>query len=94
MKKVQMRKYGGKAYIRLENNRWLRRGGILAIIDLDKSCYAKVTRDFLSRREKDGRLIVASGGLPKSFIVYDDTRKEESYLSAFGVETLRGRIES
>ena len=77
----------------LENNRWVRKDGIIAVIDLDKSCYSRVTRSFLEKREKDGRLIVASSGLPKSFVVYDDGRREESYLSSLGVEALRGRIQ-
>ena len=76
----------------LENSRWLRRDGIIAVVDLDKSCYSRVTRDFLRQREKDGRLIVASSGLPKSFLVYDDGQREESYLSALGTDALRGRI--
>ena len=78
--------------MQLENNRWLRKNGIVALIDLDKSCYSRTTRAFLRRRENDGRLIVASSGLPKSFIVYDDGRREESYLSALGVDALRKRI--
>lgn len=91
MKRTGIRRYGEKAYVRLENNRIIRKSGILAIVDLDRATYAHVTRDFLRRREKDGRLIVVSTGLPKSFIVYDDGVREETYLSSLGVETMRGR---
>ena len=92
MKTVSIRRYGKRAYVPLENNRWVRKNGILALIDLDRACYSRVTRRFLSVREKDGRLIVASSGLPKSFVVYDDGAREESYLSSLGVEALKGRI--
>ena len=93
MKRINIRRYGEKQYIQLENSRWMRKSGIVAIIDLDKSCYGKITRKFLSQREKDGRLIVASDGLPKSFVVYDDGRREESYLSVFGVDALKKRVQ-
>ena len=92
MKKIGIRRYGGRAYVQLENNRWVKKNGIVAIVDLDRSTYSRVTRDFLSQREKDGRLIVASDGLPKSFVIYDDGRKEQSFLSALSVDALRGRI--
>ena len=93
MKRINISRYGEKQYIQLENSRFVRKSGILAIVDFDKSCYSKVTRKFLSQREKDGRLIVASDGLPKSYVVYDDGRREESYLSVFGVDALRKRVE-
>ena len=93
MKLIRINRYGEKQYIQLENNRFVRKSGVVAIVDFDKSCYSRVTREFLSRREKDGRLIVASDGLPKSFVVYDDGKREESYLSVFGVDALRKRVE-
>ena len=94
MKTVDIRTYGKRAFTLLENSRWVRKDGIVAIIDLDRSCYSRVTRDFLARREKDGRLIVASDGLPKSFIVYDDGIREESYLSVFGAEAIKKRVKT
>ena len=92
MKTVNIRRYGKKAYIQLENNRWVKKDGVLAIVDVDRACYARVSRAFLAQRERDGRLIVASDGLPKSFVVYDDGRREESYLSVFNVDSLKKRF--
>lgn len=94
MKTVAIRRYGDRAYVKLENHRFIRKSGIVAIVDLDRSCYSRVTRNFLSCREKSGRLIVASDGLPRSFVIYDDGLREESYLSALSVETLRARTET
>lgn len=92
MKKVAIRRYGERAYVQLENCRWVKKNGIVAVVDLDRATYSRHTRDFLERREKDGRLIVASGGLPKSFVVYDDGTREESFLSSLGVDALRRRL--
>ena len=91
MKKVNIRRYGERAYTQIENNRWLRSGGILAIVDLDKSTVSKISRNFLSGKEKEGLVITASAGLPKSFIVYDDGRKEQIILSVFSPDILKKR---
>ena len=93
MKKVNKRRYGSSAYIQLENNRWLKKEGILLIGDLDKSTtWSAATRKFLGKREKEGMVTTVSYGLPKSFIVYEDGRKEQIYLSVFAPEVLKRRL--
>ncbi len=93
MKKVSIRGYGKNAYMRLENNRWLRVGGIVAIVDLDRSTVSPVTKKFVLKKEKEGLVTTASLGLPKSFVLYDDGRKEQVYLSLFSCDVLRNRAE-
>ncbi len=92
LKKVNIRRYGKKAYVQLENNRWLRRDGIVALVDLDKSTISRVTKNFLRCREKEGTVMISSMGLPKSFIVYDDGMREQVHLSVFLPESLKKRI--
>ena len=94
MKRANIRRYGERAYLQIENGRWLRKDGIVAIVDLDKSTIARQTRIFLEKKEKEGLLTVASAGLPKSFIVYDDGRKEQVFLSVFSPDVLRNRTKS
>ena len=94
MKRTNIKRYGKRAYLQIENGRWLRRDGIVAIVDLDKSTIARRTREFLSGKEKEGLLTVASSGLPKSFIVYDDGRKEQVFLSVFSPDVLKKRTET
>lgn len=77
--------------MQIENNRFIRTEGLIAIVDLDKSTISRVTRKFLEKKEKDGLLTVASQGLPKSFLLYDDGQKEQIYLSVFSPEVLRQR---
>ena len=77
--------------MQIENNRFIRTEGLIAIVDLDKSTISRVTRKFLEKKEKDGLLTVASQGLPKSFLLYDDGQKEQTYLSVFSPEVLRQR---
>lgn len=78
----------------LENNRWVKREGIVAIVDLDKSTISHVTRKFLKKREDEGRLMTSSTGIPKSFLVYDDGLREEARLSVFSPDVLKKRMEN
>ena len=94
MKKANIKRYGERAYLPLENGRWLHKDGVVVIADLDKSTIARQTRIFLEKKEKEGLLTVASAGLPKSFIVYDDGRKEQVFLSVFSPDILKNRIET
>ena len=93
MKKVSIKKFaeGENPYVPLENNRFVKKEGIIGIFDLDKSTYTAVTRKFLKRAEKEGRVSTASMGLPKSFILFDDGMKEQVYLSIFARTVIEDR---
>ena len=64
---------------------------MIGIFDLDKSTYTAVSRAFLKKAEKEGRVSTLSAGLPKSFILYDDGIKEQVYLSVFGRSVIENR---
>ena len=93
MKKVSIKKFaeGENPFLPLENNRFVKKDGIIGIFDLDKSTYTAHTRKFLSKAEKEGRVSTASMGLPKSFILYDDGIKEQLYLSVFARSVIEER---
>ena len=94
MKKVSIKKFaeGENPFLPLENNRFIKKEGVIGIFDLDKSTYTAVSRGFLKRAEKEGRVSTLSAGLPKSFILYDDGIKEQVYLSVFGRSVIENRM--
>lgn len=47
---------------------------IVGVFDIDKTSVGRDTRDFLRKAEKDGRVTVAGGDIPVSFIVCGDGR--------------------
>jgi hypothetical protein len=93
LKKVSIKKFaeGEYPFLPLENNRFVKKEGIIGIFDLDKSTYTAITRKFLSRAEREGRVSTASMGLHKSFILYDDGVKEQVYLSIFARAVIEER---
>ena len=40
---------------------------IIGIFEMDNTTSSRLTRDFLARAERDGRVVDISGDLPKSF---------------------------
>lgn len=60
---------------------------IIGIFDMDTSTVNKVTRDYLSKAEKEKNIIYVSYELPKSFIVTED----KIYVSSLNTSTLLKR---
>ncbi|MDR1669517.1 MAG: DUF370 domain-containing protein [Oscillospiraceae bacterium] len=61
---------------------------IVGLFDLDGTTRGRGTRDFLARREKEGKL---TGGsvLPRSFVL---TANDRVYLSPITTATLKSRL--
>ena len=60
---------------------------VLGIFDMDTSTVNKATRDYLSKAEKEKRVIYVNYELPKSFIVTDN----KIYISPLNTATLLKR---
>ena len=56
-------------YLHLGQDCIIRTKEILGIFDLDSATLSKHTRDYLTRAEKEGRVVNVTTELPKSFIV-------------------------
>ncbi|MFY9197973.1 MAG: extracellular matrix/biofilm biosynthesis regulator RemA family protein [Acutalibacteraceae bacterium] len=65
---------------------------IIGIFDLDTTTVSKISRDYLTKAEKSGKVINVSMDLPKSFVL---CRKEDGteniYLSQISSTTLLKR---
>lgn len=65
---------------------------VIGIFDLDTSTVSKHTRDFLSKEEKEKRVINVSFELPKSFILCSNKKKNKRvYISQISTSTLNKR---
>ena len=68
---------------------------VVGLFDLDNTSFSRLTRSFLERAEKEGRLINVSDDLPRSFLLC--SRGEEPpvvYLSQLSAATLLRRAEN
>ena len=67
-------------FIHIGENKVVREKDIVAIFDMDSTTVSSVSRKFLSKAEKEGRVIPLGYELPRSFIIMRD---KTIYLSSF-----------
>ncbi len=81
-------------YLHLGSSVVIHQDDILGVFDLDNTTYSRITRDFLSRAEREGRVVSAGDDLPKSFLLCRDRQgKTTIYLSQLATATLLRRME-
>jgi hypothetical protein len=74
---------GNDVYVTVKN--------IIGIFDLDNTTVSKHTRQFLSQYEKDGKIVLATNDLPKSFVLVNNNNNQV-YLSQMSTATLQRRL--
>lgn len=81
-------------YLHLGQDTVIKKDDILGIFDIDTATVSKISRDYLTRKEKDGNCITVSYELPGSFVVCTDKDKKETvYISQLSASTLLKRTE-
>ncbi len=63
---------------------------IIGIFDIDTASSTKVTKSFLVKHEKEGRVHSSGDELPKSFLV---TSSGDIYFSQYSAKVLKARAE-
>ncbi len=81
-------------YLHLGADTVVRSSTILGIFDTDNTTLSKITRDYLSRAEQEGRVVTITYELPKSFVVCrEENGDERIYLSQLSAATLKKRLQ-
>ncbi|MDE6471070.1 MAG: DUF370 domain-containing protein [Eubacterium sp.] len=75
-------------YLHLGGETAIKSDKIIGIFDMDTSTVNKATRDYLSKAEKDKRVIYVNYDLPKSFVVCND----KIYICPLNTSTLLKRL--
>ena len=81
-------------YLHLGQSVVVHESEIVGVFDLDITSQSDITRDYLTRSEKEGRVINVSEEIPKSYILCDDGITERVYISQLSTSTLLRRWES
>jgi len=82
-------------YLHLGASVVIHQDDVLGIFDLDNTTASHLTREFLARAEREGRVVSAGDDLPKSFLLCRDRQGNVTvYLSQLATSTLVKRLES
>ncbi|MBQ6947518.1 MAG: DUF370 domain-containing protein [Clostridia bacterium] len=78
-------------YLHLGGNGVVRTKDIIGIFDLDKTTVSASTRGYLAAKEKQKKVVTLGEGLPQSFVITANKKKEALYLSPISAGTLAKR---
>ncbi len=83
-------------FLHLGENTVISTENLVGIFDMDNTTVSKVTRDYLTKMQKENKVVNVSYELPKSFILCRDkkTKEEVLYISPISTQTLLKRIQN
>ena len=79
-------------YLHVGNNKNIRCRDIIGIFDTDNATLSPITRQYLTRAEKNGMLDAARQEIPKSFVLYRTKEGCKICFSQLSASSLWGRI--
>lgn len=80
-------------YLHLGQETVVRASTVIGIFDSDNTTLSRATREFLSRCEKQGRVVSITDDIFKSYVVcVNENGTETVYLSQVATATLRKRV--
>ena len=81
-------------YLHIGNKNSVKRKDIIGIFDLDTATVSKITKDFINRCQKNGKVTYLDSDLPRAFILLDENKETKVRLSRISTSGLKIRLES
>lgn len=81
-------------YLHIGNGDSIKIDDIIGIFDLDTATVSKITKKFISKKEKEKKVEYTDSDLPRSFILVKDSGVDKVKLSRISTSGLRQRTES
>ena len=79
-------------YLHLGSDVVVSQRDIVAILDLETTSVSHITREFLDKAQKSGKVVDVCEDLPKSYVIVGDKEKYKLYVSPLSAQTLNKRI--
>ena len=78
-------------YLHLGQDTVVRTDQVVGIFDLENTSISKITKEFLAKSERAGRVVNVTSDLPKSFVICADGGRVRVYITQISSATLRKR---
>ena len=78
-------------FLHIGSGKSIKKRDIIGFFDLDTSTVSKISRDFIGKKEKEGKIWYSDGDLPRSFILIGNEDFEGIELSRISTAGLRAR---
>ena len=77
-------------YLHIGNGKVLRKKDVIGIFDMDKTTMSKITKNFLSGKDKAGMVESVCSDIPRSFVITSDGKV---YISQISSQSIGSRAE-
>ncbi len=81
-------------YLHIGNGVSVKKKDVIGIFDLDTSTISKITREFINKNQKKGKVSYTDLDLPRSFILTDEKGDKKVRLSRISTIGLKQRSET
>ena len=80
-------------FLHIGNGKSIRKKKIVGIFDLDTATVSPISKNYINKMQKAGRLEYDDTDLPRSFVVYDEKSEQKVMLSRISTAGLKQRAE-
>ena len=80
-------------YLHIGNGRSVKRKDIIGIFDLDTATVSKITKDFINKSQKKGKVSYLDSDLPRAFLLLDEDGDTSIRLSRISTTGLKMRLD-
>ena len=81
-------------YLHIGNGKSVKKRDIIGIFDLDTATVSKITKDFINKSQKKGKLSYFDSDLPRAFLLLDEDGDTKVRLSRISTAGLKIRLDS
>ena len=81
-------------YLHIGNGKSVRRKDIIGIFDLDTATVSKITKNFINKSQKEGKVSYFDSDLPRAFLLLDEKGESRIRLSRISTTGLKQRLDS
>lgn len=81
-------------YLHIGNGKSVKRKDIIGIFDLDTATVSKITKNFINKSQKEGRVSYFDSDLPRAFLLLDENGETRVRLSRISTTGLKQRLDS
>ena len=81
-------------YLHIGNGKSVRKKDIIGMFDLDTATVSKITKKFINKNQKEGRVTYLDSDLPRAFLLLNENGETKVRLSRISTTGLKIRFES
>lgn len=78
-------------FLHIGNDVVVRKSDIIAVFDMDNTTISRQSREFLTKAQKNGKVIDICDDLPKSYVVTNCDGESRVYISSVSSQTIYKR---